>query len=102
MSTNTQQLQVLRSRTDDDLLVLVNRELDRGISAAQFAPDKSSQLCANAEKSLSSALALFPWLSDLGQNDRLRIESRIKELRYRLDHVSVYRTRRDYMASLAS
>jgi hypothetical protein len=102
MSTNAQELRVLHSQADEDLLVLVNRELDRGINAAQFAPNKSSQLCSNAEKSLSTALTLLPWLSGMGQHDRLRIESRIRELRYRLDHVSVYRNRRDYMASLAS
>jgi hypothetical protein len=102
MSTNAQKLRLLGARTDHDLVVLVNRELDRGISAAQFAPNKSSQLCANAGKSLSTALALLPWISNLGQNDRVRIESRIKELRYRLDHISVYRNRRDHMASLAS
>jgi hypothetical protein len=102
MSTNAQKLRVLRARTDHDLLVLTNRELDRGITAAQFAPDKSSQLCASAEKSLSTTLTLLPWISNLGQNERVRIESRIKELRSRLDHVSVYRNRRDYVASLAS
>ena len=39
MSSNTQKLRVLRARTDHDLLVLIDRELDRGFALVDvFSP----------------------------------------------------------------
>ena len=46
MSSNTQKLRVLRARTDHDLLILICRELDRGLLLVNVAATKSSPLFA--------------------------------------------------------
>ncbi len=90
MSTNTQKLRVLRARTDSDLVVLVQRELDRGLAAVELATTKSSQIYAQAVKALDTATTLLPRISGLSDDDRLRIDGKVTELRSRLDQVPVY------------
>jgi hypothetical protein len=102
MSTNTQKLRVLRARTDNDLLVLVSWELDRGFALVEAATTRNSPLIAQAEKALATAMAQVPRIASLSDGDRLRIEARAKELRSRLDQVPVYANVRAYPASFAS
>ena len=102
MSTNTQKLRVLRSRTDFDLVVLVQRELDRGLNLADFATTTTSPLFAQAERAYQTAAALLPRIGGLNQEKRLRIERRLAELRSRLDQVPVYANVRSFPASVAS
>ena len=87
MSTNTQKLRVLRSRTDADLLVLVNCEINRGFALVDVATTRDSPVFAQAEKAHDTATALFPRIAGLPESDRLRIETKVKELRSRLDQV---------------
>jgi hypothetical protein len=44
----------------------------------------------------------LPRISDLGEEDRLQFESRLIQLRVRLDHVPAYANMRPYPASFAS
>jgi hypothetical protein len=90
MPTNTQKLRVLRSRTDADLLVLVNRELERGINLLNMANSRNSPVFAQAVKAHQTATALLPRIAGLSDGDRLRIEAKVTELRSRLDRVPVY------------
>ena len=60
MSTNTKKLRVLRSRTDHDLLVLVQREIDRGLALVDVATTRNSPLFAQAEKAFATAQTMFP------------------------------------------
>ena len=98
MSTNTQKLRVLRSRTDHDLFALVQRELDRGLALVDVAASRNSPLYTQAEKAFRTATALFPRISGVSQDDRLRIEGTVKELRSRLDQVRLYANVRPFSA----
>jgi len=102
MSTNTQKLRVLRSRTDHDLLVLVSRELDHGITMTDVMTTRNSPLFAQARRSYETATSILPRISGLSQDDRLRIEAKVKELRARLDQVPVYANVRSFLVSVAS
>jgi hypothetical protein len=97
-----QKLIALRARTDHDLLVLVSRELDKGFSTVQLATTKSSQHYTQAQKAYQTATALLPRIAGLSQDDRLRTESKLDELRCLLDQVPVYANVRSYPASVAS
>lgn len=102
MSSNTQKLRVLRARTDFDLVVLVEREIDKGLSTVQLAITKSSQPYTQAQKAYQTATALLPRIAGLSHDDWLRIESKLEKLRSRLDQVPVYANLRAYPASFAS
>lgn len=102
MSDRTKKLIALRNRTDLDLLVLVNRELDRGIAQVEAATTRNSPLFAQAEKSYKTAKALLPRIAGLREDNRLRMESKLDELRCLLNQVPVYANVRSYPASVAS
>ena len=102
MSTNTQKLRVLRSRTDHDLLALMRREVDRGFALVDVAASRNSPLFTKAEKTLNTATALLPRMSGLSQDDRLRTEEAMKRLRSRMDQVPMYANVRSFPASVAS
>ena len=93
MSDRTRKLVLIRHQTDHDLRVLVSHELDRGFALADVK---------KAEKAYLTARAILPRISDLSEGDRLNLESRLKELRSRLDHVPAYANVRPYPASFAS
>ncbi|HEV3202229.1 MAG TPA: hypothetical protein VGZ73_30235 [Bryobacteraceae bacterium] len=102
MSTNTKKLRVLRSRTDHDLLVLVQRDLDRGFTLVDLATTRNSPLFAHAEKAYQGAATLLSKISALPEDDRLRIEGKVKHLRLRLDQVPSLAKLERYPASFAS
>jgi hypothetical protein len=102
MSSNTQKLRVLRSRTDGDLLVLVNRELERGFVQVDLAKTRNSPLFTQAMKSHDTATALLSRVNVLNDDDRMRIEGKVRELRSRLDQVPPHANVRSYLASVAS
>jgi hypothetical protein len=102
MSDRTRKLVSIRHRTDHDLTVLVNRELDRGLALVDVAATRTSPLFARAEKAYGTAKAILPRISDLSEGDRLRLESRLKELRVRLDQVATFARVERYTASVAS
>lgn len=102
MPSDTQKLRVLRSRTDHDLLILVQRELDRGLPLVDLAPTRNSPLFAQAEKAHETAMTWLSKISGLSESDRERIESRLKELRSRLDRVPAVAKVEQYPLSCAS
>jgi hypothetical protein len=102
MSSNTQKLRVLRLRTDQDLQVLVQRELDRGLYLLNAATTSNSPLFAQAGNALATATVLLPRIGGLSQDDRLRMEEKLRELRKRLDQVPVYPDVRPFTISVAS
>lgn len=97
MSSNTQKLRVIRSRTDHDLLILIQRELDRGLALADVATSRSSPLFTAASKAYHAATAMLPGISGLSQDDRLHIDAKQEELRSRLDRVPAYAEIRPYL-----
>jgi len=102
MSGNTKKLAVLRARTDSDLLILVQRELDRSLALLDLSDTRNSPFFIRAEKARQTAAALLLKISALSQNDRLSLEARMRELRARLDQVPGYANLRRYPASYAS
>jgi hypothetical protein len=102
MSSNTQKLRIIRSRTDRDLLVLVQHELDRGCTLVNLATSNNSPLFAQAVKAHDSAAAMLREISGLTDSDRRQLESRVNALRSRLDAVPAYANLRGYQASAAS
>jgi hypothetical protein len=87
MSERTQKLVSIHRKTDQDLLVLANRELDRGVALMNLAATRNSQYFAQAEKSYGTATALLSKIASISDTDRTRIELRLKELLARLDQV---------------
>jgi hypothetical protein len=102
MSDRTRKLISIRHRTDHDLLVLVSRELDRGFALVDVATTRTSPLFTQADKAYDTARAILPRISDLSEGDRLRLESRVKDLRIRLEQVSTFAKVERYTASVAS
>jgi hypothetical protein len=102
MSERTRKLVSIRRRTDHDLLILVSRDLDRGFALVDVAATRTSPLFAQAEKAHETARAILPRISDLKECDRLHLESRLKELRSRLDQVATFARVERYTASVAS
>ena len=101
MSDRTRKLVSIRHRTDHDLIVLVSRELDRGLALVDVAATRTSPLFAQAEKAFDTARAILPRISDLSEGDRLRLESSLKELRSRIDEVAPFARVERYTASVA-
>lgn len=102
MSSNTQRLRVIRSRTDHDLLILIQRELDRGLTLVKVTATRNSPPFAQAQKAHETVMSLLPKISGLDDCDRQRIEDKVKELQSRLDRVPMYANVRSYPASAAS
>ena len=102
MSERTQKLVALRARTDHELVVVAQREIDRAFALAIAASSRNSPLFTQAEKAFSTAASLLPRIAGLSQDDRSRIEGRLKELRSRMDQVPAYANARAFPASFAS
>src|ERR1022692_5337749 len=102
MSERTQKLVSIRHRTDHDLLVLVSRELDRGVALVDVASTRTSPLFAQAQKAYDTARAILSRIADLSEGDRLHLESRLKELRVRLDQVPTFAKVERCTAAVAS
>jgi hypothetical protein len=100
MSDRTRKLVSIRRRTDQDLLILVQRELERGLTLVAVATTRISPLFAQAEKAYNTATAILPRISGISWGDRLRIESGLKELRSRLDQVPIFAKVERYTASV--
>jgi hypothetical protein len=101
MGERTRKLLTLRARTDHDLLILVNRELDRGFALLAVATARSSPFFAQAEKACAAATAMLPRIA-VNADDRQRIEAKVQHLRSRLDELPTYANLRSYPASIAS
>ena len=75
----------LRRKTDRDLLILVRRELDRGLTLAGVAATKESPLYEQAEKAYQEVKAVLPRISGLDRCQHREFELKLKELREALD-----------------
>lgn|ERR1017187_3128109 len=102
MPERTQKLVSIRHRTDQDLLVIVSRELDRGVTLAGMATTRNSPSFAQAEKAHATAMTFLSKIAGLSDGDRLEIESGLSELTIKLEQVPVYANVRSYPASIAS
>ena len=85
--SNTRKLAELRGKTDRDLLILIQRELDRVLPLADVAANRESAFYGEAEKAHRKVVTLMPKAPDMRQGERARIEAAVKELRFRLDRV---------------
>ncbi len=102
MSERTQKLVSIRRRTDQDLLVLAGRELDRGVALANLLTSRISPCFAQAEKAHTTATTLLSKISGLSDGDRVRIEAGLNELRARLDRMPAFAATERYPAAFAS
>ncbi len=102
MGERTRKLLTLRARTDHDLLVVVNRELDRGYTLSDAATTRNSPLFVQAEKAFATATAILPRIAGLSADDRVRIDAKVEQLRLKIGEVPAYANVRPYPASMAS
>ena len=86
--SKTAKLAALRGKTDHDLLILIEREVDRGIALANVASAKSSPMYRQAEAAYAKVKTLLPKTTDLGGPESRRANARLRELRLALDQVS--------------
>jgi hypothetical protein len=85
--SNNAKLAELRGRTDRELLVLIERELDRALTLADVAVSKESAFCGQVESIYGKVLTLLVKAPDMGQGERARIEKKMRELRLLLEQV---------------
>ena len=102
MSERTRKLVSIRHHTDHDLQVLVSRELDRAFAMLDVATTRTSPLFAQAEKAYDTARAILPRIADLSEGERLHLESRLEELRVRIDQVATFAKAEPYSMAFAS
>ena len=100
--SNTRKLASLRAKTDQELLVLIERELDRALVLADVAANRESAFYGEAEKAYWSVITLLPKAPNMRQNERARIETAVKALRFTLDQVPAKARAQGYRASFAS
>src|SRR5215475_8365948 len=87
MSTNTQKLRILRSRTDHDLIMLVRREIERGLMLVDSPIVRNSPRFVQAQRAISTAASLLPRISALTPDERVQMDAQIRQIRSRLDEV---------------
>jgi hypothetical protein len=92
----------LQRKTDEDLLALVRRELDRGLTLADVAATIQSPLCAKAERAYRTVKAWLPLISGRDRDERRELEFRLKELRAALDRIPSEGMQRHFMSAAAS
>jgi hypothetical protein len=77
----------LRNKTDRDLLILVRRELERGLALADVAVSKRSPLYGQAQRAYATAASLLPRIAGLDGTERRELEGKLKELQAALDQL---------------
>ncbi len=102
MSPRTEKLIALRARTDHELIVLVNREIERGLHLLDAVLWRNSPLFSQAEKAWTTATKVLPRITGLSNGDRLRIEAKLNELKTRLGQIPAYPNVQSFPASIAS
>jgi len=78
----------LRRKTDRELPVLIQRELERGLTLASVAASSSSPLRKKADNIYEKMKALFPVVDGIDSAQRAQLESKLDELRAALDYPS--------------
>ena len=95
MSTASSRLVELRHKTDRQMLIVIQRELDRGLTLASLVSSRRSQLYIRAEKAYEKAASVLAKLDGaLGQDERRHVESTFRELRASLDNVPAQKIQR--------
>jgi hypothetical protein len=102
MGERTRKLLTLRARTDHDLLVLLNRELDRGFALLDAATTRKAPLFVQAEKAFARASSMLSRVAGASAEDRQRIEAKVEGLRSRMDQIPACANVGSYPASMAS
>ena len=100
--SNHSKLAELRARTDRQLLVLIERELDRALVLADVAANRDSAFYGEAEKAYRSVITLLPKAPNIREDERARVEAAVKELRFTLDRVPAPAREQRRSASFAS
>lgn len=85
----------LRAKTDRELVILVHRELDRGLTLANVAATQESPLCRRAERAQQMVKAWLPLISGLDREERLELELKLRELSSALDRLASEKMKRD-------
>jgi hypothetical protein len=88
----------LRSKTDRQLVALITSRLDAGLNYARLVtspgPDvswaSSETFQASAARAYDEVCALLPWVSDVTRAERLRLESKLEQLRELLDESTIH------------
>ncbi len=83
--SNETKLAELRSKTDRELLVLIRRELERGIALANVAAGSGSPFHGQAEQTYRKVCLLLLKSPEMNRGERARIEATLRELRSLLD-----------------
>jgi hypothetical protein len=83
--SNEAKLAMLRAKTDRELLILIRKDLDRGLALANVAAAKGSPVHAEAEEAIDRAKALLPTIPNLRQRAWSGLEVLLEELRATLD-----------------
>src|SRR5689334_16723062 len=91
----------LRRKTDRDLMILVQRELDRGLALANVAATKESPLYAQAKEVYEIVNAWLPLIIGLEPDDRRELEFGLRELWVALDRLSSQRMQRHFAGAAA-
>ena len=86
----------LRRKTDRELVILVQRELDRGLTLAGVAATKESPLFAQAEKAYRNVKAVLPLIAGMNRDQRRELELKFKELCAALDRLQREKMLRDF------
>ena len=89
----------LRQKTDRQLLIVIQNELERGLMLADVAASKESTLYARAVRACEKAEALLPKIHGVSTDERRQLELQLRDLRAALDRVSSQKIQRHMAGS---
>jgi hypothetical protein len=73
-------LEILRAKTDRELVAMISRQLERGLRLAAIGYGPRGE----AEKAYTESVLLLPRVYSLAEAERRRLESKLEELRQAL------------------
>ena len=73
-SSKSSKLAELRQKTDRQLLIVIQNELERGLTLADLAASKESALYARAERAWEKAKSLLPKINGVNTDERRQLE----------------------------
>ena len=91
----------LRRKTDGELVILAQRELNRGVTAADVAVTKGSPAYAQAERAYQMVKACLPLISGLDRDERRDLELRLRELGAALDRQPSEKIKRHFACAVS-
>ena len=92
--SGTSKLIQLRRKTDRELLIVIQRDLDRSLLLANVIATKASPLHEWAEKAYQRAKFMLTKLDGVPQDEQTLLESKLTELRAALDQVPPQKVQR--------